>query len=436
MSESRTLVLGLLPGGIWRNWKEPDSRADEALRLSLYRDIAQRAEAAKIHTLFLADGVTVDRQDPKPSLEPVTLLSALAAVTERIGLVGSISTSFTEPFNVARQVASLDHISGGRAGWNIVTSAWGERNFGRDPLPPHDERYEIAEEFTQVVTRLWESWDADAVVRDVGRDLFVDPERIHAIDHDGVHFAVEGPLNTARTPQDRPILAQAGSSEAGRDFGARHADVIFTTGLIDVEESRAIYRDIRRRAVEQGRAADAVKILPGVAPVIGSTEEEARRLWEDSLSDHDLERGRESLSKQFGEFDLAAIDYDEPFPLDLLPDEEEVQGRRSRYGVLKSLLLTGRAKTLRDLILYHSSAGGHWFPIGTAEQVADQFEDRFRTGAADGFNLLGFFQNYRGGFEAITEGLIPELRRRGIFHHDYEHETLRENLGLPLPIPR
>lgn len=423
------LVLGLLLGGFARNWRKPWSRSEEVVDLALYADLSRKAEAAKVHTIFLADTLTTSETAPEPGLEPVTLLSALAALTDRIGMIGSVSTSFTEPFNVARQIASLDHLSRGRAGWNLVTSAWGGENFGKE-LPAHDDRYEIAEQFLGVVTSLWDSWEPGAIVSDRERGLFVDPARVHRIDWASEHFSVRGPLNVPRSPQGRPIVAQAGSSEAGKALGGRHADVIFTTGQTELDQSQELYADIRRRAVEAGRSADDVKILPGIAPVIGSTDEEARRIWVDSHDDLDLDAARESLAGQFGGVDLSGLDPDAPVPLALLPPEEAVQGRRSRYGVLKRLLETGELRTVRDVVLYHASAAGHWFPIGSVEHVADQLQDRYERGAADGFCFLPFFMNYPDGLEALTDGLIPELQRRGIFHTDYRHHTLRENLGL------
>jgi len=431
--EGPGLLLGLLLGGVGRNWHQPWSRSDEVVKLSLYADLARKAEAAKIHTIFLADTVTVNEKAPDPGLEPVTLLAALAGLTDRIGLVGSVSTSFTEPYNVARQIASLDHLSGGRAGWNIVTSAWGEQNFGIE-LPAHDDRYAVADEFTSVVSRLWESWDADAIVADRERRVFVDPDKVHRIDWTSEHFSVAGPLNVPRTPQGRPIIAQAGSSEAGRDLGARHADLVFTTGLTEVEPSVALRDDLRRRAVAAGRDADQLKVLPGVAPVIAATDEEARRIWKDSHEHLDYDAGRAALASQFAGIDFSDVDLDAPVPLDRLPEEEAVEGRRSRYGVMLRLVRSGELRTVRDLVLYHASAAGHWFPVGSVERVADQLEDRWERGAADGFNFLPFYLNYPGGLEALTEGLVPELQRRGLVHTDYEHPTLRANLGLaPYP---
>lgn len=423
------LILGQLLGQTGHTWFKDPAHALDGLDIAAYARQAREAEAAKIHTIFLADGVTVNEKSPEPGLEPVTLLSALAPFTERIGLVGSISTSFFEPYNVARQVASLDHISKGRAGWNLVTSAWGEENFGT-VLPPHDDRYAIATEFAGVVRALWESWDADAIVADPATRRLVDPSRVHRIDWESAHFSVRGPLNVPRSPQDRPILAQAGSSDAGRQLGAEVADLIFTTGLTEIEQSIELYDDIKSRAVAAGRRAEDVAILPGVVPILGSTEAEARRAWEAGNDHIDFESARTSLAGQFAGVDFADYDLDDAVPVGILPPVEAVEGRRSRYGVLRRLIETGELRTVRDVIIYHTSAAGHWFPIGTVDSVADQLQDRWERGAVDGFNLLAFVFHYPGNWEAITQHLIPELQRRGIFHRDYEHATLRENLGL------
>ncbi|MEU6643982.1 NtaA/DmoA family FMN-dependent monooxygenase [Saccharomonospora sp. NPDC046836] len=428
---TRRLALGLLLGGVPRTWRQPWSRAKEVADLAFYADLARKAEAAKFDTLFLADTVATSERSPQPGLEPVTLLSALAAVTDHIGLIGSVSTSFTEPFNLARQIASLDQISGGRAGWNLVTSAWGGENFGI-ALPPHDERYAIATEYVQLVTALWESWDPGAIVADHDRNLFVDPARVHRVDWNSERFQVRGPLNVPRSPQGRPIIAQAGSSEAGKTLGAGYADLVFTTGLTELEPSRALYADLKQRAVAAGRRPESVKILPGVAPVIGSTDEEAHRIWSDSHEHFDFTASRASLAQQFGGVDFAGLDPDAPVPVERLPAEETVEGRRSRYGVLLHLIRTGQLRTVRDVVLYHASAAGHWFPIGSVERIADLLQERFEGGTADGFNFLGFFQDYPNGLEALTEHLVPELRRRGLVRTDYEHPTLRGNLGLTL----
>jgi FMN-dependent oxidoreductase (nitrilotriacetate monooxygenase family) len=424
------LVLGLLLGGTGQS-KKPGTNGptDNLLDIDAYIEQAQQAERGKIHTIFLADALATSETAPKPGLEPVTLLSALAARTSRIGLIGSISTSFTEPYNLARQVLSLDHISKGRAGWNLVTSSAGEKNFGK-VLPPHDDRYAVAEEFAEVVQALWESWEADAVSYDHHGAQLVDAGKVHRIDWKGQHFSVQGPLNVSRSPQDRPILAQAGSSAEGRNLGARVADVIFTTGLTDTEPSIELYRDFKQRAEKFGRRADSIKILPGVAPVIGSTDEEANRYWREVVDDIDFEEGRKSLASQFGGIDFEGIDLDAAIPIDELPQTANVEGRRSRFGVFRDLIVSGKVRTVRDLIIYHSSGAGHWFPIGSVENIADQLQERYERGATDGFNFLAFTLKYKLGLSAVTEHLIPELQRRGIFHHDYQHETLRQNLGV------
>ncbi len=424
------LVLGLLLGGTGQT-KKPGTNGptDNLLDIDAYIDQAQQAERGKIHTIFLADSLSTSETSPKPGLEPVTMLSALAAKTSRIGLIASISTSFTEPYNLARQVLSLDHISKGRAGWNLVTSSAGEKNFGK-PLPAHDDRYAIAEEFAGVVQALWESWEPDAVTYDERGRQRVDPKKVRRIDWDSKHFKVQGPLGVSRSPQDKPILAQAGSSTEGRQLGARIADVIFTTGLTETEPSIELYRDFKKRASALGRSPDSIKILPGVAPVIGSTDEEAHRFWRKIIDEIDFEEGRKSLAGQFGGVDFEGIDLDAPIPIEDLPQTANVQGRRSRFGVFRDLVENGKVRTVRDLIVYHSSGAGHWFPIGSVENIADQLQERYERGATDGFNFLAFTLKYELGLTALTDHLIPELQRRGIFHHDYRHETLRQNLGV------
>ena len=423
-------VLGLLLGGTGQSRKPgTQPKNDNLIDISTYIQQAQQAEAGKIHTIFLADALTASEKAPKPGLEPVTLLSALATQTSKIGLVASVSTTFTEPYNLARQILSLDHISNGRAGWNLVTSSAGERNFGKE-LPAHDERYEIAAEFAAVVRALWESWESDAVYYDKQGRQFVAAEKVHRIDWRGKHYAVQGPLNLSRSPQDRPILAQAGSSPAGTDLGARVADLIFTTGLTELEPSIRVLRDYKTRAERYGRRADQIKVLPGVAPVIGSTDEEAHRHWEKLIETIDYDEGRQSLAGQFGGIDFEGLDLDAPIPLDDLPQTANVQGRQSRFGVFRKLIESGKVRTVRDLVIYHSSGAGHWFPIGSVENIADQLQDRYERGGADGFNLLAFTLKYDLGLSAVTDYLIPELQRRGIYHHDYAHDTLRGNLGL------
>jgi FMN-dependent oxidoreductase (nitrilotriacetate monooxygenase family) len=426
------LVLAILIGGVGNHigaWRRPESRVEEKYGLSLFTDLVTWAEAAKIHGVFLADTLRLERDtlrtQPLAHLEPVTLLSALAAVTEHIGLIGSISTTFSEPFNVARQLASLDHISGGRAGWNLVTSAWGEENFGRE-LPSHDERYERGAEFAEVLLELFDSWDEDALVLDRSTGVYADPDKVRAIDHVGRHFAVRGPLNLARTPQGRPIIAQAGSSGTGQEVAARFADVVFTTGRTTAEDSLAFYRSLKRRVAAHGRDPDSVKVLPGVSPIIGQTETEALAIERELNGYIDLDAGRARLARQLAGTPLDDLSLDEPIPAERLPAEEAVEGRRSRYGVYRALIAEGW--TLRRLIEWEVSSAGHFVPVGAPEQIADLLIERFEAGAADGAVLLPSY--VPEGFRLLTDAVVPILQERGYFQTEYAGTTFRENLGL------
>lgn len=430
MSDKRQLVLVLQILGMgtnYQSWRLPDSPAERVLDLDVYTDIAQAAEAAKIHSLFLSDGVGTSLERPMGLFEPVTFLSALAAVTRRIGLVVTSSTTFNEPYNLARQMASLDHLSKGRAGWNIVTSSAGERNFGIE-LPPHDERYERAEEFVAAVKALWDSWDADARIVDRDSGVYVDPSKVRRTNFVSEHHSVEGPLNIDRAPQGYPFLFQAGSSTAGVDFGARHADAIFTSQP-DRYEGLEFYKYMKGRVAAAGRNPDDLKILPGLYTVIERTEEQARdtagRLAEfASTADWDAQR-KNFESSGFGGVDLSDLDPDKPIPLNRLPEVDEVQGRRSRYEMYRRWVLNGD-RTLRELV-YHNNraASGHWDPVGSVEQIADQIQERFEEGSADGFVIS---PQHFGGYRVITDHLVPELQRRGLFQTDYAGDTLRFNV--------
>lgn len=436
--QKRQLVLGMLIGGVGNHqgaWRRPGSRAEETYDLSLLGDIARAAERARIHTLFIADGLTLDRDQartkPFAHLEPITLFSALAAITEKIGFVASVSTTFSEPYNVARQLASLDHISKGRAAWNIVTSAWGEVNFGGQPLPSHAERYRIAEEYVQAIFALWDSWEADAVVLDRERGIYADPSKIHPIDFVGERYSIAGPLNVARSPQGRPVIAQAGSSDDGQNFAARHAEIVFTAQQT-LGESQEFYRSLKGRVAAAGRDPEDVKILPGVSPILGRTEKEARELHRELVNLIDIETGLIRLSRQLGYIDLTDLDVDGTIPPERLPDIAAVQGRQSRYGVFKQLAIEEKF-TIRQLIETEVSSAGHWVPVGSIEQIADLLTERFEQRGADGFILLPSF--YPEGFDYLTDGLIPLLQERGLFQTEYQGDTLRERLGLPEPAP-
>lgn len=432
---SQQMILGMLIGSVGNHqgaWRRPGSRVEDSHDLSLFTDIARAAERARIHTLFIADGLTLDRDQvrtkPFAGLEPITLLSALAAVTEKIGFVASVSTTFSEPYNVARQLASLDHLSRGRAAWNIVTSAWGEINFGK-PLPNHAERYRIAGEYVRAILALWDSWEEGSIVLDREAGVYADPERIHPIDFSGEHFTIAGPLNVPRSPQGRPVIAQAGSSEDGKAFAAEHAEIVFTAQQ-SLTDSQEFYRDLKRRVAAAGRNPDDVKILPGVSPILGRTEKEAIELHRELVNLIDVESGLVRLSRQLGHVELSDLDVDGTIPPERLPDIAQVQGRQSRYGVFKQLAVEEKF-TIRQLIEMEVSSSGHWVPVGSVEQIADQLEERFLQRGADGFILLPSF--YPEGFTYLTDELVPLLQERGLFQKEYEGDTLRERLGLPTP---
>ncbi|WP_168701982.1 NtaA/DmoA family FMN-dependent monooxygenase [Gordonia paraffinivorans] len=433
VASGEQLVLATLIGGVGNHvgaWRRLNSRVEEKYDLSLFTDVVRWAESAKLHAVFLADTVRLDaeslRTQPFAGLEPVTLLSALAAVTEHIGLIGSISTTFSEPYNVARQLASLDHLSRGRAGWNLVTSAYGEENFGVE-LPPHAERYERGAEFAQVLCELFDSWDADAIRIDREAGVYADPDRVHRIDHRGKYFSVQGPLNVARPPQGRPIIAQAGSSDHGQAVGARYADLVFTTGRTTVEDGARFYRSLKTRVVAAGRSADEVKVLPGVSPIIGETEAQARAFEKELNGYIDFDDGRVRLSRQLAGIDLSDLELDEPIPAERLPAESAVQGRRSRYGVYLDLIAEGW--TLRRLIEWEVSSAGHFVPVGDPEQIADLLLGRFEAHSADGYILLPSF--LPEGLQLLTDAVVPILQERGAFHTEYADGDLRDSLGLP-----
>lgn len=418
-------------------WRSPDSEADGGTTLGRYVGWAQKAEAAKFDLVFLEDGAGIRDADPRSRVrtarsshfEPITLLSALAAVTRRIGLVGTLSTSFNEPFNVARKYASLDHLSGGRAGWNLVTSATDleAANFGFETIADHGDRYERAEEFIDVVLRLWNSWDEDAVLIDKASGLFAREGSIRELHHRGRHFTVRGPLNIARTPQGQPVTVQAGASGPGRDLAARTAEVVFTAHQT-LAEAQAFYGDLKDRTRAFGRAPDDVKIMPGLFPVVGRTEAEARAKFEALQDLVDPIVGLALLERMIGSIDLSGFDLDGP-----LPDLPETRGAKSRQRVLIDLAHR-EGLTIRQLYLRVAGARGHSQVVGTAQQIADEMEERFRSGGADGFNIMP--ATLPGGLDDFIAMVLPELRRRGLFREDYEAATLRGHLGSrPPPLP-
>lgn len=419
-------------------WRHPGAQPDAGQNIAHYRQIAQAAEAARFDALFLADGVAIRAHDPETlyrtaraaSFEPLTLLSALSQVTERIGLVATVSTTYNEPYHVARKFASLDHLSAGRAGWNVVTS-WSEheaQNFGLERHPEHAARYQRAEEFVDVVRGLWDSWEDDAFLYDRDSGLHFDPARLHELHHRGTHFAVKGPLNVARPVQGHPVIVQAGSSEAGQELAARTAELIFTAQQ-SLSDAQAFYTSLKSRMARYGRDPEQLKIMPGVFPVVGRSHTEAQEKYEELQSLIHPSVGLSMLQHHLGGIDLSGYPLDAPLPEDL----PEPNGTKSRFQLVTALARRERL-SLRQLYLRLATARGHWSLYGTAESIADQLEAWFTQGGADGFNIMP--PTLPGGLDDFIALVLPELRRRGLFRHEYEGRTLRENLGLARPAHR
>ncbi|MFD9561580.1 LLM class flavin-dependent oxidoreductase [Streptomyces sp. NPDC059994] len=415
------------------SWRLPESDPYASVDLDHYRDLARIAEHGTFDSLFLADGPVLFNnvgQRPSGVLEPLTLLTALAVATEHIGLIATASTSYNSPYNLARRFASLDHVSGGRAGWNIVTTAGAEaaRNFGLDDEPAHATRYERADEFLDVALKLWDSWEDDLIVADKAAGVWGDEHKLHPPRHQGTYFSVEGALNVPRSPQGYPLLVQAGSSRDGKRFAARHAEAVFTAQQT-LNDAQDFYSDLKARTRAAGRDPDHVKVLPGIVPVIGSTEAEARaheRLLDDHIvPEHGLHRLEHLLHLEAGVLEL-----DSQLPADL-PPESAIEGAKSRYTLVVELARRERL-TVRQLIGRLGGGRGHLTFAGTPEQVADAIEDWFRLGAADGFNIMPAV--LPSGLDRFVDHVVPILRRRGLFRSEYgPRQTLRERYGLPRP---
>lgn len=413
-------------------WRLPQSNPFANTDLEHWRHLAQVAERAAFDSIFLADGPALwgaPRYRPAGALEPTVLLTALATATSRIGLIATASTTYNAPYNLARRFASLDHVSGGRAGWNIVTTAErnSAQNFGLDERPAHRDRYLRAAEFVEVSIRLWDSWEDDAEIGDKEAGVYADADRIHPIDYQGDYFRVRGPLNVPRCPQGRPLLVQAGSSEDGREFAARYAEAIFTAQQT-LEEAQRFYTDIKDRARRLGRDPGLVKILPGIVPVIGSTEAEAKELADELEELIIPEYGLNQLSRVL-EVPAASLELDRPLPAEVF-SRPRVEGAQSRFDLVTEL---GRREnlTVRQLIGRLGGGRGHRTFSGTPEQVADTIEDWFERGAADGFNVMP--PALPAGLEAFAEHVIPVIVRRGLFRTEYTGRTLRDHYGLPRP---
>lgn len=436
MSPPRQLRLGAFMRPIsihtaW--WRYPGAYPDANFNFAHLKRFAQTLERGRFDAFFMADHLAVMNMPMKAlkrsatvtSFDPMTLLPALAVVTERLGLVATASTTYNEPFHVARKFASLDHLSGGRAGWNVVTSSNPHEapNFGREDHLEHDERYRRAREFVDVVTGLWDSWADDAFIHDVAGGEFFDPARMHVLDHKGKYFSVRGPLNVARPVQGWPVIVQAGASEAGKQLAAETAEVVFS-GVNDIAGARALYADIKGRMAAVGRQRDHLKILPGAFVVIGDTLAEARakKARLDGLVHPDS--GIATLSVTLGT-DASLLPLDAPLP-------EIPESNASRSGQQKLIEMARRENmTVRQLAQYVGGAFGVLEMIGTPAMIADRMEEWLLTEASDGFNVM--FPYLPGGLDEFVDLVVPELQRRGLFRRKYEGATLRENLGLPRP---
>ncbi|MDI9834775.1 LLM class flavin-dependent oxidoreductase [Streptomyces sp. KAU_LT] len=412
------------------SWRLPESDPYAHVDLAHYVRLARTAERGTFDSLFLADGPQLWSnlaQRPAGALEPLT---ALATATEHIGLIATASTSYNSPYNLARKFASLDIVSGGRAGWNIVTTAGAEaaRNFGLDAEPAHAERYARADEFLDVARKLWDSWEDDAIVADKTAGVWGDDSKIHPPRHRGTYFRVEGALNVPRTPQGYPLLVQAGSSEDGKRFAARHAEAVFTAQQT-IEDARAFYADLKARTAEAGRNPEHIKVLPGIVPVIGSTEAEARAA-ERELEDHIVHTHGVARLESLLQLEPGTLELDGPLPADL-PSEDAVEGAKSRYTLVVQLARRERL-TVRQLIGRLGGGRGHLTFAGTPEQVADAIETWFTQGAADGFNIMP--PVLPSGLDAFVDHVVPILRERGLLRTAYgPRRTLRERYGLPRP---
>lgn len=410
-------------------WRHPDTHPELGFDFRYYLKLAQIAERGLLDSLFMADGyVGTGRR-----LEPFTLLSALASVTEHIGLIGTVGTTYNEPYHVARKFASLDHISGGRAGWNIVTGHTDATayNFGREEHLEHSKRYEAAEEFVEITKQLWDSWEEEALVFDKQSGVQFDETRLHEINFKGKVYKVKGPLNIPRPPQGYPVLVQAGSSESGKELAAKTAEAIFTAQPT-FGEGKAFYTDVKARLAKYGRTPEQLVILPGLSPIIGDTAAEAQDLEDELNAFNNVEDAVDKLSERFG-VNLTGYSIDGPFPVsafDSAKGIDSVNGSKSRHQLILDLIRKENL-TIRQLVNRLASGRGHLTFTGTPIQLADVIEHWITHGASDGFNLMPPL--YPNGLEAFVDKVIPELQNRGLFRTSYEGKTLRENLGLVRP---
>ncbi len=436
MSAARQLILGafMRPVSIHTAaWRYPGAHADGNFNFAHLRRYIETLERGRFHAFFMADHLALmnmpmaalKRSATVTSFDPLTLLPALATCTAHIGLIATASTTYNDPYHIARKFASLDHLSGGRAGWNMVTSSNPDEalNFGREQHLEHAERYRRAREFHAVVTGLWDSWADDAFIRDAGSGVYFDPARLHVLDHRGEYLKVRGPLNIARPPQGWPVIVQAGSSEAGQALAAETAELVFSAQNA-LADAQRYYTALKARVAAAGRRPDDVKILPGAFVVVGDTLAEARAIKSrlDSLVHPDS--GLATLAVTLG-CDVSGFDLDGPLPE--IPDSNASKSQRE-----KLIAMAAREKmTVRQLAQYVGGSFGTLEMVGTPRTIADEMEEWLESGGSDGFNVM--FPWLPGGLDAFVEKVVPELQRRGLFQREYAGVTLRENLGLARP---
>ncbi|MFK4822114.1 LLM class flavin-dependent oxidoreductase [Ochrobactrum quorumnocens] len=425
----KQMHLGLFLQGAGHHvsgWRHPDAEAGSE-NFDLLRRVAKEAEDAKFDMIFLADGLT-SGVDAHPSMvarfEPLTLLSALAMVTDKIGLAATASTTYGEPYHTARAFASIDHLSHGRAAWNIVTTSYARtaNNFSKSH-PEHDERYAVAEEFVDVVRGLWDSWDDDAFPKDKENGVYADPNKVHVLNHAGKYYSVQGPLNIPRSPQGHPVLIQAGSSGPGQDLAARIADIVFTAQQ-SLAEAQGFYASLKERVAKAGREPDSVAVMPGFMPVIGDSFEGAAEKLKELNRWTDIKSAMPLLEERIGH-SLAEYDLDGPLPD--LPISDQL---RSRAELLRDLARRENL-TIRDLALRVAAGRGHHIVLGTPLQIADRMQEWFEGKAADGFNVMPPY--FPGGLEDFNRQVVPILQERGLFRTEYTGSTLRDHLNIARP---
>jgi len=419
-------VLGT--GNHMAGWRYEGAFATH-MELPVMQEIARIAERGKFDLLFISDSSVMNPGDHPSFLcrfEPTTLITALAMCTSRVGLGATVSTSFNEPFNVARIFGSIDHLSGGRAAWNVVTTSnlKAHQNYGFEAQLDHDLRYQRAEEFVDVVKGLWDCWEDGAIVADKATGQYVDASKVRPLDHKGRFFKVKGPVNMARSPQGQPVIIQAGGSPSGLELAARTADVVFSV-VQELEPAKKAYADLKGRMAKFGRQPDMLSILPGMMPVIGQSIAEAREKLDKLQSFLTPTNADVLVASRIG-YDVSGHDLDAP-----VPPPPPSQGGRTFHYVLYEMAKREKM-TLRDLYNLTAAARGHWVLCGTPVTIADTLEEWFVEGAADGYNVLPAY--FPGAFDEFVDLVVPELQRRGLYRRDYEGTTLRDHFGLP-PVP-